>query len=252
MTRSAETLVKGLRLLSAIVADDGRSTLAQIASRSDLPLPTAHRLAMTLVSERFLERVRKGLFLPGPALGVLSAQSSVAGRIAACLRQPLARLAQVEGVFAHFGVLEDGMVTYLVKESGAGLRSNLFTAENIQLEAYCSAVGKVLLAALPDHELDAYLANGPFVALTRQTLTDPQALRNELVAVRSDGVAFDRFEVCDDLFCVGVPVCDDAGRVIGGVSASMIGEMHDPDRLLRLRRRLRAIVRGETFGSGCP
>ena len=48
---------------------------------------------------------------------------------------------------------------------------------------------------MPAAELEAYLANGPFVALTERTITDPAALRVEVDTVRAAGIAFDRREI---------------------------------------------------------
>lgn len=240
VTKPATTLAKGLRLLGAIVADEGRSSLSAIAESIGLPLPTAHRLAMTLETEGFLERSRKGHYHPGPALRMVGRSETPVSRAAMRLRGPLARLAEKHHAFAHFGVLEDGMVTYLVKEKG--LEGELFTEEQAQLEAYCSAVGKVLLAALPSTELDSYLANGPFVALTDRTLTEPAALRREIDVVRQTGVAFDRYEIRDDLFCIGVPVRDARQGVIGAISLSLVADYPNAARISHLRRDLRRIA----------
>jgi IclR family acetate operon transcriptional repressor len=239
-TKPATTLAKGLHLLTAVVADDGRSSLSALAASIGVPLSTAHRLALTLVAEGFLECDRKGHYLAGPALDAVAGTGRSAKRIAARLRGPLARLARAQQGFAHFGVLEDGMVTYLVKQNGHS--SELFTAEQAQLEAYCSALGKVLLAALPDRELDAYLAGGPFVALTDRTLTTPDTLRHEIATVRHEGVAYDRCEIRDDLFCIGVPVRDPAGTVVGAASVSLVGLPPDRARISQLGRQLAAIA----------
>lgn len=241
--RSA-TLAKGLRLLNAILVNQGHDSLTAIAAREAIPLPTAHRLAATLEAAGFLERARKGYFHAGPALRVICATDSPARRAAARLRRPLAQLALRHGIFAHFGVLEDGMVTYLVKERGGS--EVLFTAEHMQLEAYCSAIGKVLLATLPRRELDAYLANGPFVPLTRQTITDPVLLGEEIATVRRDRIGFDRFEIREDLFCVAVPVANTEGQVLGGISASFVGQAPDAAMTALVVQELRRTAR--SFG----
>lgn len=237
-TPASSTLSKGLRLLAAIVADQGRSSLTDIARAQGLPLATAHRLAVTLEDEGFLTRLRKGHFIAGDAA------MRMAGAVlpGAALRGPLSRLARQYGAFAHFGVLEDGMVTYLVKERGVD--ADLFTAESMQQEAYCSAMGKVLLAALPDAELDAYLASGPFVALTRQTLTDPEAIRREIEDVRVRGIGFDRREIKDDLYCMAVPVVGEDGAVLGAVSLSLLGRVPEVAEQRRIVRQLRTLAAG--------
>jgi DNA-binding IclR family transcriptional regulator len=96
------------------------------------------------------------------------------------------------------------MVMYTVKEGHPVDR--LFTREGTQLEAYCSAVGKVLLAHLSEDEREAYLATGPFVALTDATITSAPELRTHLAEVRAGGCAIDNREIAPDLVCVAVPV----------------------------------------------
>ncbi len=240
-TRQSSTLAKGLRLLQAIVADGGRSMLSELAKAQDMPLPTAHRLAVTLEAEGYIERQSKGCYLPDRELSrLMSLIPRAEDRIAVRLRRAMKHLAARHRVLMHFGILDDGMVTYLVKENGG--EKELFTKERMQLEAYCSGIGKTLLAALPEEELQAYLDTGPFVALTSRTLTDPGDLRREFAAVREEGVAFDRFEIRDDIFCMAVPVTDTEGGVIGGLSASFLEGVPETARLASLRRSMTTLA----------
>lgn len=239
--RTSSSLAKGLRLLQALVADGGHSTLTVLARQEAIPLATAHRLAATLEAEGYIDRQAKGCFLPGRMLTRLQpSRITPEQRVALRLRRPLERLARRHHILLHFGILEDGMVTYLVKENGG--KTDLFTAESMQLEAYCSAIGKTLLAGLPDRQLDDYLRTGPFVALTPNTITDVPAIRRELDVVRETGVAFDRYEIREDLYCFAVPVPDSSGNVVGGLSASFIGSAPDPDLFRRLKRSLRRLA----------
>lgn len=215
------TLAKGLQLLEAVLADGGRSGLSAIARQLEMPVATAHRLARTLESAGYIDRAAKGIYVPGQRLAAFG-RPDPRDRLAAVLRHPLARLARRFGAYAHAGVLEDNMVTYIVRERGGAL--DLFTVEHMQLEAYCSAIGKVLLAALPDAELDAYLDQGPFIALTPNTITDPDRLRATLLGVRRDGAAYDRHEVRSDLYCMAVPVHAANGAVRGAISLSFLGD----------------------------
>jgi DNA-binding IclR family transcriptional regulator len=239
------TLSKGLRLLEALVRDGGRSTLSIVAARIAMPPQTAHRLALTLEADGYLVRTAKGVYRAAPRLAALARPAEP--EITARLRRPLARLADSFGAYAHAGILEDGMVTYIVKESGEA--GALFTAERMQLEAYCSAIGKILLAALPKAELDAYLAGGPLVALTANTITDPAALQDELAAIRRSRIAYDRHEIRDDLFCIAVPLPSSGnGRIEGAISLSFLDHLPDPDTERRAVRRMRSIARQSTPG----
>jgi DNA-binding IclR family transcriptional regulator len=110
------------------------------------------------------------------------------------------------------------MVTYRIKTGeGAG---SLFTRVGMQLEAYCSGIGKVLLAHLPEAQRRAYFAGGPFVALTTRTITDPTELEDELERVRIRGYAIDDGEIADGLVCVAAPIQAPDGQVHAAISVS--------------------------------
>ena len=77
------------------------------------------------------------------------------------------------------------MVTYLANASYG--RNDFRINEGLQLEAYCSGVGKVLLAHLPDAARENYLSQGEFIALTPNTIVDREAFARELDLIRQRG-----------------------------------------------------------------
>lgn len=224
-TPSIRSLEKALALLRQLARDGGVSSISQVATEISLPLSTAHRIAATFERQGFVVRVKRGHFLPGPALLNL-ANTQTSDRMLAALGRPVVvKLARETRCIAHLGVLSAGMVTYLLK---AGERKlPLFTREGTQLEAYCTGIGKVLLAALPKLELSDYLADGPFIRLTPNTIIDTNKLRRVLAAVRTQGYATDDSEMDTDLRCLAVPVRDSEGRVIAAMSIST--SQHDVD-----------------------
>ncbi len=212
-------LGKALGLLSAIVLDNGRRSLSAIAEELRIPRATAHRTAQALQRDGYLIRSRRGYYHPGPALALPGRHSSPITLATGVARPILAQLAMQEDCLAHMGIFEQDMVTYLLKE-GAG-KDALFTRQNMQLEAYCSGLGKVLLAALDDSALDAYLADGPFVPLTPNTIVDPEALRAEIARVRLQGYGIDNCEASETLFCIAAPLFGEAGEVLAAISISL-------------------------------
>lgn len=221
MTNREETnksVAKAFKLLSRIVSDGGKSSLTEITAPLKIPLPTAHRIAETLIRQGYLVRSRRGHYHAGPELRILHPNLSIAEVASGIARPLLAKLARKYKCTAHLGVLEGGMVTYLVKAGNT--ETELFTREKMQLEAYCSAIGKILLAAEPEQDLEAYLENGPFVSLTANTLVAPDLLRSEIEAVSDNGIAIDNREVSEDLFCIAVPVTDQDGRIFAAISLS--------------------------------
>ncbi len=224
-TPASQTLDKSLSLLAAVIADGGKSSLAALAQSCGLPPSTAHRIVTTLRRRGYIASPGRGCYLPGPALIRLGAAHGLAEILQRVARPVLRDLTRRTGLTAHLGIFEGEMVTYLVKIDG---KADVLTREGMQLEAYCSGIGKVLLAALPDAVLELYLNSGPFVALTAATIVDPRGLHRALMGVRRDGFALDDREAHADLCCIAAPVRGDDGAVCAAISLS--GPTTAPDR----------------------
>lgn len=236
--------------MEAVVCDGGQSTLADYAAQLDLPVATVHRHVQMLTGEGFLVRTGQPGLMPGPRLCRMAPYLDERYRLARVAAPLIDRLARKTGFVVQLGTLDQDMVTYRLKR-GEGAAAS-FTREGMQLEAYCSAIGKVLLAHLPQADRDAYLANGPFPALTTATITDPSALSAELAHVRATGHAIDAEEVAIGLRCLAVPLHGEDGSVVAALSLSRHTDLDDSrdDRLLlALNRCASAIVaaqRGKT------
>lgn len=215
-TPSTRSLEKAVELLRHLAADQGEHAISALAAEIGLPPSTAYRIAATFERAGLLVRLQRGHYLPGPALLSLVTPGSLNRLIAGVGRSLVETLARRTRCTAHLGVFEGAMVTYLLKATHG--RARVFTREDTQLEAYCTGIGKVLLAALPESELAEYLANGPFIRLTPKTLTDPNALRTTLATVRAQGYATDDEEMDKDLRCLAVPVHDREGKAIAALS----------------------------------
>jgi IclR family pca regulon transcriptional regulator len=87
------------------------------------------------------------------------------------------------------------------------------------LSAHVSALGKVLLAHLPDNELDGYFARATLTRFTSHTLTDKHTLRAQLAKVRAQGWAVSDQELEEGLLSVGVPLYRN-GQVIAAMNAT--------------------------------
>jgi IclR family transcriptional regulator, acetate operon repressor len=217
-TPQISSLKRTLAMLDAVIADGGQSSVADLARNTGMPLATAHRQVTTLVAEGYLTATGGGRHVAGARLlGLLHRldEKQIIANVAAPLLHDLA--ARVRSV-VQLGTFENDMVTYRIK-TGRGA-SALFTRIGMQLEAYCSGIGKVLLANLPEAEREAYLAGGPFVALTERTIVEPARLRAELDAVRAQGFAIDDEEVAPGLRCMAVPLRNGDGRVLAAISVS--------------------------------
>jgi DNA-binding IclR family transcriptional regulator len=226
-TPPIESLERALRVLDAVVGDHAERNLTALAAEAGIPVASLHRIVGSLERSGYLSVVGRGRYGVGPSLRALAEQARSPRALSALARPDLEALARRTRRIAHLGVFENDMVTYLVKVGRGGER--LFTREGMQLEAYCSGVGKVLLAHLDEDERERYLTAAPFVALTPSTRTDPTALREELARVRLEGFALDDREIAADLTCFAVPVAWPDGRARAAISASRLGPDGAPE-----------------------
>jgi IclR family acetate operon transcriptional repressor len=229
-TPSLRSLEKALDLLGRIVESGEIHSISEFAKQLKMPHSTAYRIAATLERTGLVTRVRRGYYLPGPSLIRLARHDSIPRVLTAIGRPIIKKLATGTGCTAHVGIFENGMVTYLLKAGRAA--QTVFTREGTQLEAYCTGIGKVLLAALPASVREEYLKSGPFTRLTAHTLTDPQKLRSELIVVGEQGYAEDNAEMDSDLRCLAVPVRSGDGDVIAALSISTRSKDEDAHALL--------------------
>jgi DNA-binding IclR family transcriptional regulator len=119
----------------------------------------------------------------------------------------------------HLATLDNMEVVYIDKiESTQSMR--IFSARGARNPAYCTGVGKAMLAYLDEHTLDKLLQSSELIAVTPKTITNKPELMLEFVKIREDGYSFDNEENAIGLTCVAAPVFDHTGNVKYGVSVS--------------------------------
>lgn len=119
----------------------------------------------------------------------------------------------------HLGVLEEGEVLYLAKEeSSQTIRMVSYVGKRAPV--HCTALGKVLLAYLPEEERGKILDKRGLPRLTENTITDEKKLERELCKVKEEGFALDREEHEKDVRCIAAPIKNHQGEVIAAISIS--------------------------------
>jgi IclR family acetate operon transcriptional repressor len=238
-TPTNQSVVKAFALLKSFAAADEWLTSAELSRRANLPGASGYRLVQTLEKVGAVVRGARGRYRPGMLLVSLSQAVEVGEVLREASDAVLADLALRLELTVHMGVLEDGMVTYVAKH-GDPTRFSVHTEVGAQQEAYCSGLGKVLLAALTDEELESFLRQGDLVALTAHTITEPAAFRAEIARVRAQNFAVDDREIKADMRCVAVPVRNASGRTVAAISVSDDAERMDDARRAEVRDTLRA------------
>lgn len=171
------------------------------------------------------------------------AQAFLAGIQLRSVAAPLLQeLMEASHETVHLVVYDHGDVVYVDKvESPNTIR--MFSRVGVRMPAYCTSVGKAFLAHLPQTALDEVLARG-LAPRTPNTLTTPEALRQDLERIRARGYSVDDVENEPEVRCVGAPIFDHAGRVVAAVSISGPTSRVTPDRVEELGRMVQRTAEG--------
>lgn len=121
----------------------------------------------------------------------------------------------------QLSVLDRDEIIYLAKQEGQSL-VRLESSPGMRFPAHATAMGKMMLALLPDGELERRYSGKSLSAVTSHTLTDWSEFTAALAAIREEGYAMDREEIIQGISCVAAPVLDAAGRAVAAVSTSML------------------------------
>lgn len=235
------SVMKAFSILKAFRDPEEWVTSCELSRRANLPEASGYRLIQTLEEIGAIVRGPRGRYRTGLLLLSLSRNVTINEVLRDASQSLMAEWSKRLHLTMHLGVLEHGMVTYVAKVSAPGAYP-VHTKVGAQLEAYCSALGKVLLAALPREQSDAVIMDGALVALTPYTITNAQLLRNALDAVRKQGYALDDRENHVNIRCIAVPVLDREGRTVAALSATdEVGRM-TASRQLEIRDVLKEVA----------
>jgi IclR family transcriptional regulator, KDG regulon repressor len=220
-TYNVQLLDRAISLLDVLAAESPHSLLPhEISQKSGLHKSTVHRLLSALQHHRLIEKDYKtGRYSLGLKLFELGVKAVPNVRLREYARPYLERLVFETGETAHLCVLVDHEILYLDKvESPKTIR--IASSVGGKNPAFCSAVGKVMLADLPEAELNNLFQRHKLVAYTRHTIVTPAQYKVVLAQVRDNGYAVDNEEREEGLRCLAAPIRDHTGQVIAGMSVA--------------------------------
>ncbi|MGB9110217.1 MAG: IclR family transcriptional regulator C-terminal domain-containing protein, partial [Telluria sp.] len=181
------SLARGLAVMRAFADSRKPQTIAQISQQTGIPRAAVRRCLHTLRQLGYVDSELNNFSLRPKVLTLgYSYLSSTPLTIAAqpCLNE----VSKTLGESSSLAVLEEGQVLYVARAATSRVMSVSLNAGS-RLPAYCTSLGRVLLANLPDAELDDYLARTELQARTPHTVTDATALGALLRQIRQDGYA---------------------------------------------------------------
>ena len=194
--------------------------VVEIAQVLGVHKSTASRLLATMESRGYVDRnAQTGKYSLGIRLVALSRAKLDQIDLRGHARHFLEELVSRTGETAHLAILDNGAIVYVDKVDTPQtlmMRSQI----GYRIAAHCTALGKAILAELPDAILESVLDKQSFYRFTPNTITDPVALKEHLNRVRETGFALDDEEHEEGIRCVAAPVKDVSGRTIAAISVS--------------------------------
>ncbi|MEL6468037.1 MAG: IclR family transcriptional regulator [Pseudomonadota bacterium] len=214
------TIGKALEVLDLIARFERPVRFSEVLSQSSHPKATLYRLVQTLTSLGMLRYdVDNQTYAPGLRLVSLAHAAWRQSSLAPIARPHVDALSETIGETVHLAQLDGGQVLYVDKRNAAD-PIEMFSQAGKVGPAYCTGVGKAMLAFLGDAAREVALAQQAWFPHTSHTHTSRASLLDELATVRRDGLAYDREEHETGIICVATPILSETGRSIGALSVT--------------------------------
>jgi DNA-binding IclR family transcriptional regulator len=215
-----QVLDRALGILDVVGAGGRDHSLAELCAALQLHKSTVHRLMMVLERHRLVDKnPDTGRYRLGFKLFELGSKAIAALDLREHARPHLNRVLKETEETVHFCILDQGEVLYIEKmEPQRSVR--MASSIGRRAPAYCTAVGKAMMAELTDAEVDEIVRRYGLKAITARTITSAAALRSNLKIIRARGYAVDNEENEEGVRCVGTAVRDYLGRPVAAISVS--------------------------------
>ena len=224
-----EALARGLRVIEAFGHDRRDLTLADAARLVDLPRASVRRTLSTLVQLGYAQSDGRRFRLT-PRILSLASRYLLSDPLTDILRPALEHLSETVNEACSCAV-RDGDKVVMIAHASPNRLIALSAQIGLRLPAVSSSLGRVLLAALDDRALDAFLARIKPEKLTSATIIDKAKLRAAVARTRADGYALADQEVETGFRSIAVPLRRTDGTVVAALNIGVHSERGSPDMM---------------------
>jgi IclR family transcriptional regulator, pca regulon regulatory protein len=226
-----QSFARGLAVIRAFGPGSPRMTLSEVAQQTGLTRAGARRILLTLQTLGYVGADDRQFFLTPQVLQL--GYSYLSSMPLWDVAQPLME-ALVERVreSCSVAVLDGEDIVYVLRVPTHRIMAASLSIGS-RLPAFCTSMGRVLLAGLDDTALDVFLARATLRAYTRATVVQPRKLRQIVHAVRDKGWAYVDQELEEGLRSISVPIRDAQGRTIAAMNVSGQAGRHDEARMVK-------------------
>lgn len=242
-------LAKGLVAIETFIADRPRQTISEVSKASGLDRATTRRCLLTLAHLGYADYDGK-FFTLTPRILRLGTACLATMPLPQVVQPLLDQLSDELGESSSVSILDGADIVYIARAAQRKVMS-ISLMPGSRLPAFCTSMGRIMLAVLPDDVVHQMLTSAPRRARTLHTRTDPAAIMTELRKIRLDGYALIDQEVELGLRSIAIPVVNARGTTVAamnvGVSATQtsveeLAGLYLP-ALQRVQAELRAVLR---------
>jgi len=237
-------LAKGLAVVETFRPERPRQSISDVAAASGLDRATARRCLLTLWHLGYADYDGK-FFVLTPRVLRLGTACLATMPLPQLVQPLLDHLSDEIGESSSVSILDGGEIVYVARAAQRKVMS-IALMPGSRLPAYCTSMGRVLLAALPEDEARRQLGTGPLPRRTEHTLTDPQAILAEIARVRAAGHAVIDQEVEMGLRSIAVPLVSARRITVAALNLGLPARAEPietlPERYLPALRRIKAEI----------
>ncbi len=212
------SLARGIAVIRAFTQQKRRLTISQLSQRTGIPRAAVRRCLYTLAQLGYVNADEGKDFTLSPRILSLGHAYLSSTPLSSAAQPLLDRVSDVLHESSSIALLEGDEILYVARSSTNRRIMSVDLGLGTRLPAYCTSMGRVLLAYLPPTELDAYLARAKIIRYTPRTIVAPEKLRHELDGIRRAGYAIVDQELEIGLRSIAVPVRDHAGAVVAAMN----------------------------------
>jgi DNA-binding IclR family transcriptional regulator len=242
-TNVSGTVGKALSVLDQVAAFERPVRFGELLKDSPFPKGTLYRIVQNLTQEKMLsfdseqQTYSLGIRLMGLAHAAWKNAS-----LAPIARPFIEELASIVGETVHLAQIDGGQVLFVDKLNTSDRFETLAEVGKVA-PAYCTGVGKAMMAFMAPKRQELTLKQQAFFKYTPSTHTSEKALIAELKQIGKDGIAFDLQEHEEGIISIAAPILSTNGRVVGAVSIVTSINRHSLDGLTAFREPLLEAVK---------
>ena len=215
-----QSLARAFGIMEEVARSRDGIGLAELSKRVGLHNSTTFHLVRTMVSLGYIRQIKDDKrYRVGRPLFALAASALDEIEMVSLATPVLEDLSRETGESGHFAVRMGDSVVVIARTAAPGA-FQLTERVGVVRPAHCTALGKVILAALRPDQLERFLDRIELTPVTPNSITELGVLKKDIDEVRSSGIAFDDGEFNPEVRCVAVPVKDFTGQVIGAIGIS--------------------------------